>query len=236
MNVKLKIKLFVIFIYGGFIVVYAQKAKWSLQSGVGISSQDMNWSIAGNEQGTSPNILSEVRWNNLQAMAYNFQVDYQVSQKFGLTLLANYNDQSKGSGSDADYAQDNRASKFTNQEFSSNKGYVYDVQLKANYQLPHLGRLVAQLSAGFEQLGQKFYMQDLPNVNMGLRSTYTSQWNGGTIGASVTYPIQSFYITGYYDFGVYDYGAKANWNLQEEMQQPVSFRHLAVGLDRKSVV
>ncbi len=210
-------------------ILYAQDSKWSVQAGAGISSQDINWSIAGNEQGTNPNILSELKWDKLRAVAYNLQVDYKISQKFGLTFIGAYHDITKGSGNDSDYGQDNRGGRFGNQDFSSNKGNIYNLQLKVNYKLPDLGPVTPKLAAGFEQLGQKLYMTDLPNENNGLRSTYQTQWNGGTIGLILHFPVQSFYIDGYYDFGIYAYNAKANWNLRETLQHPVSFRQQATG-------
>lgn len=211
------------------VSVYSQESRWSVQIGAGLSVQRLNWSVAGNEQGTSPNIFSELTWDKLRARKYNLQVDYNVSEKFGLNLLVDYNHITKGQGNDSDYLQDNRNDRFSNLDFLSNKGHVYDMQLKVNYKLPHLGLLIPCIVAGAEQIEQKLYILDLPMKNNGLRSDYKARWNGGTIGFSLYYPIQLFYFSGEYDFGLYDYTAKANWNLIETFQHPVSFRHRALG-------
>ncbi|HIB8181832.1 TPA: outer membrane beta-barrel protein [Elizabethkingia anophelis] len=213
----------------GLQLFYAQKSRWKVQGGIGFSSTDVNWSIAGNQQGTSPNILSEVVWTKLKGTNYNIQTDYEINQQLGLSFVMDYNDIDKGSGNDSDYAEDNRKGNFNNIDFSSNQGYTYNIQVKANYSFPKFSFFVPKLSLGLEQLKQKLYMNDTQGSDTGLNSTYRTVWNGGSMGVSIEIPIKSFYISGEYEFGIYDYSAQANWNLKEDLQKPISFRHDALG-------
>lgn len=228
-NRLLKIIATVMIIPLGLELFYAQQYRWKVQAGIGLSSTDVNWSVAGNQQGTSPNILSEVVWTKLKGANYHIQADYKINQKLGLSFVMDYNNINKGSGNDSDYAEDNRKGNFNNIDFSSNQGYTYNIQVKANYSFPKVSFFVPKLSLGLEQLKQKLYLNDTEGFDTGLNSTYRAVWNGGSIGVSIEIPIKSFYISGGYAFGIYDYSAQANWNLKEDLQKPISFRHDALG-------
>ncbi|MCT4288151.1 hypothetical protein HZP25_15710 [Elizabethkingia anophelis] len=154
--------LAVVFVLESLMFAYAQDSKWALQAGVGFSFQSMRWSVAGNQQGTDPNILSEVIWDKLNGTAYNMKADYNISQKMGFAFLINYSNISKGSGNDSDYAEDNRNGKFTHINFSINNGYIYNFQLKTNYKFPKLLFLLPYISMGFEGLDKNSICRILP--------------------------------------------------------------------------
>lgn len=212
-----------------FFVARAQDNRWTIAPHVGIATNDFNWSIAGTEAGTDPNVLSELIWKDLRAVSYNLQTDYRISNRFRLSLSGSYDQIVSGYGNDSDYATNNRTGNFYNLDFNSDIGYGYDVALTVSYQLPRIWKLRPRVLMGYNQMGQRLYLLGMPDdlTATDLRSTYQTSWFGAHGGLELSYQISRFNIGLMYKLGLYDYQAKANWNLIETFEQPVSFRQYA---------
>ncbi|WDF67439.1 hypothetical protein PQ465_14125 [Sphingobacterium oryzagri] len=216
----------------GVFVLSAQDKKWTIEPRVGYATQDFNWSISGTESGTDPNVLSELIWEDLSAMSFNLHTSYQLSKRFSFSLAGRYEQIRSGSGNDSDYATNNRTGKYYNLDFKSDVGSGYDVTLTAHYVLPRLWKLRPRVLAGYGQLGQRLYLLGVAGdiTATDLRSTYQTRWSGGHAGVELSYAIARFHLAAMYKIGLHDYQAKANWNLIERFEQPVSFRQYALGV------
>src|SRR5882757_1942569 len=60
----------------------AQKLTFSLSSGY--QSEDFRWSIAGNSQGTNPNIYSELKWKSLSGPVLGMELGWRFWRSFVL--------------------------------------------------------------------------------------------------------------------------------------------------------
>ena len=107
----IKFCFFILIIPGVLQAGYGQgiEQKIQLSLSAGPQKDNLNWSIAGNTSGQSPNILSELKWQNMKGANYaatlqfNFWRNIVVLGGFDLVSVKS------GSVSDIDYAADNRS-------------------------------------------------------------------------------------------------------------------------------
>lgn len=218
--------------------LHAQESQFTIAPRIGYGVQNLDWSIAGNLDGTGPNIYSELIWDQIQGLNYGLQGTIRVSPRWHIILEGDYQQTLKGSARDTDYGSDNRVAPFYDERFNSDEGYFYNFRVSAQYVLPNLGPISPRLLLGYEQLGNRLFLLPLPGAtdNLDLRTIYQTDWYGGQAALALAYQYHGFYASGSYGFGLYDYKAKANWNLIESFEQPVSFRHTALGLKHNGII
>lgn len=218
--------------------LYAQEPRFTIAPRVGYGVQNLDWSIAGNLDGTSPNVFSELIWDQIQGMNYGIQGTIRILPKLDIVLEGDYQKTRRGSARDTDYDFDNRTGPFYDERFSSDEGYFYNFRVSARYVLPDLGSVSPRILLGYEQLGNELFLLPLADGSSDpdVRTIYQTDWYGGQMALELAYAYDSFYALGSYGFGLFDYKAKANWNLRDEFQQPVSFRHSALGLKHNGVL
>lgn len=218
--------------------LFAQESRFTIAPRIGYGVQNLDWSIAGNLDGTGPNVYSELLWNQIQGMNYGLRGTFRVLPKLDIVLEGDYQHTRKGKARDTDYNGDNRTAPFYDERFNSDEGYFYNYRFSGRYVLPDLGVISPRVLLGYEQLGNRLFLLPLPDDtdNRNLRTTYETNWYGGQIALELAYAYNSFYALGSYGFGLYDYKAKANWNLIDNFEQPVSFRHSALGLKHNGIL
>ncbi|WP_316801918.1 hypothetical protein [Pedobacter nototheniae] len=214
-----------------FQVASAQNTstKWSIKPSVGFQQSRSGWSIAGNPDGTDPNILSEVIWKNLKGPSFGLDIKYNITDKLGVKVASQYAKIVKGTAEDTDYADDNRQGAFYYDLLNANKGYLYDMDLQLNYQILKLGNFNIDPIIGISYHQQKFHLLesgDNPASN-GLNSTYEAKYKGFDFGGAFIFKTDAFSIGATVLAGFYTYSAKANWNLIPDFAKPVSFTHKA---------
>ncbi len=205
---------------------------------VGYGVQNLDWSIAGNTMGTDPNIYSELIWKQVSGINYGLDAAFKIAPKFDVLLEGNFMDTKSGRVRDTDYSGDNRTNSFYDERFSSDDGYFYNFRTSLRYALPQLGIISPKILLGYEQIGNELFLLPLPDAsqNLDLRTTYQTDWYGGQAALELGFRYVNFYGSATYGFGLYDYKAKANWNLIEDFQQPVSFRHSALGMKHNGIL
>lgn len=224
----------------------------SLDYSLGYRVDQLDWNIAGNNGGTTPNVLSELTWSDLQI--FQLQLDGRAETKDLLWLKTNTLFLGKlaggrivaGVNQDSDYDGDNRTSEWSRSINQADKGFTFDVSgaFGPNYELLR-GRLsVAPL------VGYSVHMQDLSMTDgvqtvsdaghsptptpvgpiTGLDSSYKAYWWGPWFGLNLRMkPVAKldFELTG--EYHIVDYFSEANWNLRSLLAHPVSFEHDANG-------
>ncbi|MFD2743655.1 hypothetical protein [Sphingobacterium populi] len=218
--------------------LFGQEPRISVAPRIGYGVQALDWSIAGNLDGTGPNIYSELIWEQIEGMNYGLQGTVRLLPKWHIVFDGEYQQTRKGRARDTDYNSDNRTSPFYDERFSSDEGYFYNYNVSARYSLPVLGPISPRILLGYEQLGNRLFLLPMPEdtENQDLRTTYQTDWYGGRIALELAYAYQSFYAVGSYGFSLHDYKAKANWNLIDNFEQPISFRHSALGLKHNATL
>lgn len=190
--------------------------------------QDFKWSIAGNLEGKNPNIYSELTWKNLAGPRLDIDFKYKLLQKVYLRTAFSYSFIVSGSVTDTDYAEDNRTQTVFYADLQSDKGSSFAISPSLGYGFNVTGRIQISPFVGYGVRQQKFYLLD--NENEGLKSTYQSFWKGPFIFLDTDFQVsQKINIEGNIAYHQVNYLAKANWNMIEAFQHPVSFRHKAKG-------
>lgn len=211
----------------------------------GYKTSELKWNIAGNYAGTSPNILSELHWDNVGG--YEFQPNIEYTQKTGklkgLNLQGSVNKSISitGDNQDSDYAGNNRTGEFSrsnndsdaghSEGFKASVGYAFDFNSSHKKTLARFTALV-----GYSMQNQTFVMRDgnqtIPATGpfAGLRSSYDMEIRAPFIGAELTSNFSEHHhlkIRGEYMYGQYD--GTGHWNLRSDFAHPDSFEQKANG-------
>ena len=225
----------------------------------GVRRDRLQWTIAGNRNGTHPNILSELEWPDVDS--YQFQLTSRtiLAERLYLRAQLGYAWINDGWVRDSDYSGDNRSGEYSRSISESDDDRLWDVLLGVGRPIS-IGRhfMVAPL------LGVSLHRQDLRIRNgsqvltqpggpplgtlEGLNSTYQAEWFGAFLGCDLRY----FFIPERAGFARMEGGlglqwhwdarfeAEADWNLRSDFAHPKSFAQHAdgegVSLDAEWVV
>jgi hypothetical protein len=222
---------------------------------VGVRSDDVNWNIAGNINGTNPNVLSELTWTDLRILQTKISVE-SVSDKGSIFIAsASYGSISSGSNQDSDYMGDNRTFEWSRSNNNSSGDNVFDFELGLGYQFDIYDSRFNNVAHIIPMLGYSYHEQNLRMTNgyqtisvpafsppgffpplLGpfdrvLNSTYQTEWDGLWAGVQLWFRSKTGRDKFYLSFKHHrpDYSAEANWNLATRFAHPKSFEHQASG-------
>jgi outer membrane protease len=192
-------------------------------------TEELNWDIAGNESGKYPNLLSELKWQNLNGPKLGIISGIPITTKLELKLDLSYKIIVSGKVNDSDYAGDNKAVKTAEFNLQANKGHSIKTSLELSYLLLNHQDFTLSIHAGYLGYYKTLYMldKDAPlNPDKALKSTYKPRYHGVIYGLQTTYTIHNWQATlDISGIHIPSYLANGNWNLREELQHPVSFSH-----------
>lgn len=200
----------------------------------------VNFTIAGTSAGTSPNVLSELKWNKIDSFQYRLQGDVVIREHFVIDGLAAYGGIFNGENRDSDYLGNNRAGEFSRSNNSSDEGEVMDFSGALGYRiiLPSPESLMVNDAWLTGLVGYSYNVQHLvitdgfqgiPATGAfdGLHSKYDTRWQGPWIGLECEGRRQKITALARFEYHFIDYYAKADWNLRSDFQHPKSFEHEA---------
>ena len=210
----------------------------------GYRKDNMVWSIAGDETGQNPNILSELTWEDLEmsqttAKSRVIFFDYFVAEARG-----SYADIYEGKNQDSDYAGNERTGEFSRSNNRAHDGETFDIEGSFGFRFPlksdddmldDADNAWVTLMGGYSHHEQHLVITDgfqsIPAFGEfdDLNSRYTSEWKGPFVGLEFEARKEklSGFIRGEYHW--VDYYGVGNWNLREEVSHPRSFEHIAKG-------
>lgn len=209
-------------------LVYAQEHRFTISAGGAANISDFNWSIAGNMQGESPNVLSELHFNKVSSLGIYVEGSYRPFKWLELTGSYQKNGTISGDGVDTDYDSDNRTHPTYNETFTSDKGWLET--FTAGAQAWFLSRERYRLRAGlfYTSSTQNYYLLN-PDLE-DLRSTYKAKWYGPKLLIGADYNCnKKWTLSGALAYYLVKYRAEADWNLIPVLMHPVSFRQKANG-------
>ncbi|MCT4263271.1 omptin family outer membrane protease [Elizabethkingia anophelis] len=228
-------KWYTILLISFYYSIYAQESprKSYITPYIGWKQQKFNWNIAGNENGEYPNVLSELKWQQLSGPEMGIISALSISSRFQVKWNFSYQAITSGKVNDTDYAGDNRAFKTAEFNLKADKGYTIKTRLDLSYLLWSNQIFSFSPYAGYFGSYQKLYMLDgdtplIPGKE--LRSTYKPQWHGAVLGLETNFKKDNWNVN--LDIsGMYfpQYSATADWNLREELRRTVSFEHRSKG-------
>lgn len=216
--------------------------------GLGYRVDNLDWSIAGNLLGTSPNILSELSWRSLDSVYLSADAKLEPREDIIIHGSAGYGEIQRGNNQDSDYSGDNRTFEFSR---SNNRGggKVSDASIslgsvRHSYD-PRANRGAGAYSTFIPKLGYSYHNQNLNITDgvqtidyfvpvnspfTGLDSIYQAEWWGPWAGIDfVSDQNANIAITLGLEYHLADYYAKGNWNLRNDLAHPVSYEHDARG-------
>lgn len=218
----------VIFTLADVLPLKAQNHKFSVSAGTALAVNNFTWSVAGNSQGQSPNILSELHFNNITSLGLFLNGTYSPTGYIRFDAYYQRNGVLRGNGTDTDYAGDNRTNPTFDQPFSSDAGHLEI--FKAGVKSIFLRRQKIKLGAGlaYRNTLQNFVILS-PELTT-LRSTYTARWRGPDLSIEAIYNIsRSISVGADFSYSPIRYKAEANWNLIDIFEHPLSFEQEAKG-------
>lgn len=209
--------------------------------GVGYRLDRFSWNIAGQLDGRKPNVLSELKWKDLQTLEVRAEVAlWPRSGPWGLVADGHYGVVVDGKNRDSDYAGDDRTGEFM-RSGSKGDGEVGSANAGLAYRKHVYDKSVDRYALVTAALGYGRHAQ-LLNIEggrqvipvreklTGLDSRYDTQWQGPWVSVLLAMELdeQTTVDLGF-RFDVLDYDADANWNLRSDLAHPVSFRHFSSG-------
>ena len=220
----------------------------SLAADVGLRGDNLDWNIAGNVNGSNPNILSELTWKNIESYQYRLSGRVDIGRWIRIRSAIAYATIYSGKNQDSDYDGDNRTDEFSRSNNNSDHGRLWDANIgfgpRFDFGLDYF-RLIPM--AGYSYHVQHLTMTDgyqtidtvgEPDLGpfAGLDSSYESRWQGPFLGINMEinaqqplWVFEAVTLNLYLEHHWANYNAKADWNLRTDYQHPVSFRHSADG-------
>lgn len=199
----------------------------------------LDWNIAGDLTGSNPNVLSELRWYDLDIAQISVALRAEAGRVI-VELAGDYGDITSGNNEDSDYLADNRQHQFS-RSVNTGAGTVADARLGVGYRfalhddaLHHYGDIIPMFGVSLhrQDLRIRDGVQVLPSGGAidGLDSRYGARWRGPWIGVTLQVPATARALLSA-DFAYHwaSYSAEADWNLRDDLAHPLSFRHDSIG-------
>ncbi len=221
----------------------------TLDLSAGYRTDTLNWHIAGNLQGTDPNVLSELTWSDLKIYQLKLANRAVIKNRVYLRGHLDFGAVISGDNQDSDYYGDNRTQEISRSLNGVDGNNVWDASIGAGPRFtffdatmaicPMLGYAVSEQDLNIVDGYQALAAPPLPATIgpiAGLDSRYEARWEGPWLGVDLFFSIPCidgpFKTIGVMFTGEYhwlDFNADANWNLREDFDHPVSFSHDADG-------
>ena len=223
---------------------------WNIFSlSTGYRQDSLDWNIAGNSAGTSPNVLSELEWRDLDILQLRGEVLSMNANRLYFRGAAGFGLVLDGENQDSDFAGDNRSLEFSRSVNGVDGSSVVDLSgaLGRSYAFGEGGRHFIAPLLGLSYHRQQMRMKDgqqvlsdADNAHVldpgldpypvgaipGLDSSYDAQWWGPWLGMDVQWDLLDK-GTAFARLEAHwvEYFGEANWNLRDDLAHPVSFEH-----------
>ena len=218
---------------------------------VGISESKLDWNIASSFGETTPNVLSELTYDNIETIDYGVKLAFiqPLSDVVSLKLEGDISVGmiNGGKGQDSDYLGDDRTNEFIRSYASIKGDQLTQYKLGAGISLPGIkngyyfsvlaGITKSEQSLEVHHGKQAIYKGLSPDefdslseyLYDNLDSSYDAEWDGYYIAVEGGVDTHYGRFTFRYDRIDFDYEAVADWNLRGDFDHPKSFSHHADG-------
>jgi len=205
----------------------------------GYRHDQLKWNKAA--PGGTPNVLSELQWNNIESAVFTAGTDISFSDNWHLEGEVSYGQIMGGENQDSDYLLNDRQGEFSRSNNQADDGHLIDLTAAVGYNFnlghdksaPHW-RFTPKAGFGFHN--QKFKITDgyqtIPAYGSfaNLNSSYEANWLGPLVGLNTQFALnERFSVNGSFEYYWVDYDGTGHWNLRSDLQQPKSFTQKASG-------
>ncbi len=210
----------------------------------GFRVDNLDWNRAGTINGTSPNVLSELMWRNMEMYQLKIWGDTTINEGCYFKWSVDYSWMTHGifyspESQDSDYFLDNRNFEVSRFISKTDGSTAYDASVATGYKFDSdSDRFWIAPLVGYSLNKQNLTMKngvrqipDLPNPNFpNLNSNYRSLWKGPWFGVDLAYKeYKKLTVAGGFEYHINTYRADANWNLRTDFMHPLSFENNANG-------
>lgn len=233
-SARLKVIAVFIILYGGVCSkIWSQDVKVIVSPQFGLTASKLHFSISGDMDGKNPNILSELKWEQIRGVELGATVEIVFLNKLVLNLSYRHSSAYSGRVFDRDYANDNRQNIYNDLELSSHIGQMQKLDVSPGFLMIKTSAFSGAIGLNYSQSGKRYYLLDFEDSNEfdnRLNSYYHTNWSSYGIYLLGIYSINENNSLSLRCRGsLSEYRAKANWNLVEEFKKPISFIHKGRG-------
>ena len=139
-----------------------------------------------------------------------------------------------GSATDHDYAADDRTQVTYSAFLKSNEGHTLRYAVALAYVLRLHEMLDVIPYAGYANNSQSLSLKNFEEEKGGreLNSTYQSKWNGPAVGLDLELArTRRINLNAGFSYQQLNYTGRADWNLIDAFNHPLSFKHIAKGFE-----
>jgi hypothetical protein len=211
----------------------------SLELHGGYRQDDLSWSIADTDG--SPDILSEVSFDDLRIAQIGAELDLRTARGFEAEVALRFGEIVEGDNRDSDYLGDDRTGEFSRSDNAVEDDDVWDGSVGIGWGFDWTDSRTGRSARFIPMVGYSVHQQNLritdgyqtipPTGSFpGLDSTYEAEWRGPWLGVHSLYEATAKWSAEIdLEFHFADYEAVAQWNLREDLAQPKSFEQEAEG-------
>lgn len=205
-----------------------QKKRITFEMGSIFNESNLEWSIAGNLDGHSPNVLSELKFHSINSLGYYLRSSYYPLTYMKFSVYYQRNEVISGNGLDTDYKDDNRTNPTFEKKFMSNEGGSTAFNAGIGTPIELSNKLIITPTIFYYLSKQQFYI--LADQMKDLKSIYQADMHGMKISIDANIRLgKIIYSSLTLSYQIVDYKAKANWNLIEIFKHPLSFSQASKG-------
>jgi len=219
--------------------VYGQPAKeqpnrWNFSFYGDDSSENFQWSIAGNSNGQNPDVLSEVIWTKLKGAGVGLDVDLNIWSH--IFFKGSYHKAfiRSGTATDHDYATDGRTQPTYSAFLKSDEGHTSRYSIALAYEVKLHELLTVMPYAGYANNRQALWLKNFQEEKGGkeLNSSYQTDWTGPVAGVDLQVAkLRRINLNAGLSYQQLRYTGRADWNLIDAFNHPLSFKHTARGFE-----
>lgn len=228
---------------------YFSWASATFDLSAGHRNDKMNWNIAGNLQGSDPNVRSELTWSDLKIYQLKLTNRTVIKERVYVRGHLDYGTVVSGSNRDSDYNGDNRTQEFSRSLNGVDGNHVWDGSVGVGPRFsffassivvcPLLGYAISEQDLNIVDGYQAFTAAPATTPTgpiAGLDSRFQTRWEGPWLGVDLLFsipctdgPFTALKVIFIGEYHWVDYTAEANWNLRTDFNHPVSFSQDAEG-------
>lgn len=215
---------------------------------VGQRIDEVRFDIAGNLDGSNPNVASDLTWSDLKMRQIKATANVVIKDRYMIDGMVASADIYEGDNQDSDYLGDNRTFEYSRSNNRSDDGDTLDYAVGLGYRfaLPdnqylNINDVDVSVLAGYSYHEQNLIMTDglqtkdpyglmgFTGPFDGLHNNYETEWKGPWWGVALTGRLKKLCGQIRFEYHYADYYAWANWNLRTDFAHPISYEHTAEG-------
>ncbi len=214
----------------------------------GVRRDQLSWTIAGNRNGTDPDVISELKWSDVDSYQLQLSNRTLLAERLYLRAQFGYAWIDDGRVRDSDYSGDHRSGEYSRSISESDDDQLWDVLLGVGSPIfladrhvmlaPLLGVSLHRQNFRIRNGRQVLTYPGGPPLGSlrGLDSTYQSEWFSPLLGCDLRFfipPVSGFKrMEAGLEFQWHwdaRFEAEADWNLRSDFDHPKSFDQNADG-------